>query len=63
MPPKKIREQRKVILALVVHEGCAEKSTDARQAHNTTILGLAPEVIAKRTKRHLDELEVGNFHI
>lgn len=32
---------------------------DARQAHNTTSTqGLSSEIIAKRTKRHLDELEV-----
>jgi hypothetical protein len=33
---------------------------DARQAHNSaaTTQGLTSEVIAKRTKRHLDELEV-----
>jgi hypothetical protein len=29
----------------------------ARQA--AVVQGLAPEIIAKRTKRHLDELEVG----
>ncbi|KAJ7284624.1 hypothetical protein C8J57DRAFT_1169733 [Mycena rebaudengoi] len=33
----------------------------ARQAHNTTIIGLTQEVIAKRTKRHLDELERSNY--
>jgi hypothetical protein len=30
----------------------------ARQANNTAAQVLAPEVIAKRTRRHLDELEV-----
>ncbi|KAJ7650705.1 hypothetical protein FB45DRAFT_888559 [Roridomyces roridus] len=32
----------------------------ARQAHNPTV-GLTTEVIAKRTKRHLDELERSNY--
>ncbi|KAJ7056568.1 hypothetical protein C8F01DRAFT_1154147 [Mycena amicta] len=32
----------------------------ARQAHNSN-LGIAPEVIAKRTKRHLAELERSNY--
>ncbi|KAJ7758872.1 hypothetical protein DFH07DRAFT_741463 [Mycena maculata] len=32
----------------------------ARQAHNP-IVGLTPEIIAKRTKRHLDELERSNY--
>ncbi|RDB26081.1 Zinc finger HIT domain-containing protein 1 [Hypsizygus marmoreus] len=33
----------------------------ARQAHTNLAVGLAPEVIAKRTKRHLDELERSNY--
>jgi len=33
----------------------------ARQAHNTHAQALTPEVIAKRTKRHLDELERSNY--
>ncbi|KAJ7220054.1 hypothetical protein GGX14DRAFT_585296 [Mycena pura] len=32
----------------------------ARQAHNA-VVGLTPEVIAKRTKRHLAELERSNY--
>ncbi|KAF7330299.1 Zinc finger HIT domain-containing protein 1 [Mycena venus] len=32
----------------------------ARQAHNS-VVGLTSEVIAKRTKRHLDELERSNY--
>ncbi|KAF8072028.1 hypothetical protein FPV67DRAFT_1483581 [Lyophyllum atratum] len=33
----------------------------ARQANTVATVGLAPEVIAKRTKRHLDELERSNY--
>lgn len=33
----------------------------ARQARNTTTQGLTSEIIAKRTKRHLDELERSNY--
>ncbi|KAF9466536.1 hypothetical protein BDZ94DRAFT_1251156 [Collybia nuda] len=33
----------------------------ARQAHNNIISSIAPEIIAKRTKRHLDELERSNY--
>ncbi|TFK40244.1 hypothetical protein BDQ12DRAFT_734250 [Crucibulum laeve] len=33
----------------------------AREANATTIQALAAEVIAKRTKRHLDELERSNY--
>ncbi|KAG5732109.1 hypothetical protein E4T56_gene2165 [Termitomyces sp. T112] len=34
---------------------------DARLLHNVLAIGLAPEVIAKRTKRHLEELERSNY--
>lgn len=33
----------------------------ARQVNNVALAGLAPDLIAKRTKRHLDELEVLNI--
>ncbi|KAJ6631003.1 hypothetical protein B0H10DRAFT_1980305 [Mycena sp. CBHHK59/15] len=38
-----------------------EREHHARQAHNSAIVGLTPEVIAKRTRRHLDELERSNY--
>ena len=41
------------------HPHRPKRLPDARQAHNVTATGITPEIIAKRTKRHLDELEVG----
>lgn len=35
----------------------------SRVQHKVIPVGLPPEVVAKRTKRHLDELEVSSFYI
>ena len=54
MPPRRRRQQRKttVLTASLVTFSAVSRQVNA--ANQT----LTPEVIAKRTKRHLDELEV-----
>ena len=58
MPPKKTREQCEYWYSRYHHHR-PKRLPDARRAHNVAATSITPEVIAKRTKRHLNELEVG----
>ncbi|KAG6898202.1 hypothetical protein C0992_003314 [Termitomyces sp. T32_za158] len=66
MPPKRTRDQRKDLLdrslfALSTYFDDYYLNADARLVNNVTAVGLAPEAIAQRTKRHLEELERSNY--
>lgn len=58
MPPRKARDQREYS-RIILYSLSYSSRIAARQA--AAIQGLAPEIIAKRTKRHLDELEVHTY--
>lgn len=63
MPPKRTRDQRKDLLdgssfALSLEADNYFLNADARLVNNVAAVGLAPEVVAQRIKRHLEELEV-----
>ena len=55
MPPRKARDQREFQGGIDLDPG---RSSHIATRQSAAIHGLSQEIIAKRTKRHLDELEV-----
>ncbi|KAF7303766.1 HIT-type domain-containing protein [Mycena indigotica] len=58
MPPKRTREHRASLTPRYIYLSIY-RSAGPRQSQNPT--GVTPEIVAKRTKRHLIELEKSNY--
>ncbi|KAJ3852552.1 Alpha/Beta hydrolase protein [Lentinula lateritia] len=63
MPPKRTREHRKFSSRASNFEAFSIRLTVSRQVNEATFSAFAPELLAKRSQNHLDELEKSNYSL